>query len=146
MRAITGARPGEVFALRWGDLDLDVGSVHVARSPDHRGGKFVDLKTEGGIRTADLSKLLVAELVAHRERAGEAPAGALVFPTGAGRPARRPVLRTHAAVGDRGHERAGHATRAMKPRLELAVDNDQRDVRQPLDEPAAPSAAVKVRA
>lgn len=203
MLAFTGARPGEVFALRWGDLDLEGGSVHVARSWDHRGRTFVDPKTEAGIRTADLSKLLVAELLAHRARCGDPPAEALVFPNGAGRAhnpsnlrrdlwlplLKRAGLAHHTMYSCRhtfvslaraaGEEKfavarqVGHKTsklvdavyartlpsaiagmservtrRAMaeKPQLRIVVDNDQRDVREPLDEAAGEGEAAKVSA
>jgi integrase len=83
--ALAGLRPGEVYALRASDLDLTGGAVRVARSWDHRGGVFVNPKTEARIRTAPLAAWLCDELRAHVER--EALEGdALLFSTARGNP------------------------------------------------------------
>jgi integrase len=79
----TGARPGEAFALDWSAVDLEAKTLHIGRSWDHRGGKFVEPKTAAGHRVIPLSSWLVAELKAHRDRgSGEG----LVFPNRVGRP------------------------------------------------------------
>ena len=67
---LAGLRPGEVYALRASDIDLDAGAVRVARSWDNRGGLFVEPKTKAGVRTAPLAGWLVEELRAHVERIG----------------------------------------------------------------------------
>jgi integrase len=67
---LAGLRPGEVYALRASDIDLEAGAVRVARSWDHRGGLFVEPKTKAGVRTAPLAGWLVEELRAHIERIG----------------------------------------------------------------------------
>ena len=82
---LTGLRPGEVYALRACDVDLDGGSVRVVRSWDHRGRLFVEPKTKAGNRTAPLAGWLVEELRAHLERTG-AKGEALLFPTRQGNP------------------------------------------------------------
>jgi integrase len=82
---LAGLRPGEVYALRACDLDLDAGSVRVARSWDHRGRVFVEPKTKAGNRTAPLAGWLVDELRAHVERIG-AKGEALLFATANGNP------------------------------------------------------------
>jgi integrase len=82
---LAGPRPGEVYALRTSDLDLAGGAVHIARSWDHRGGVFVEPKTEAGTRTISLAGWLVTELSAHVERLGLKD-DALLFSTAAGTP------------------------------------------------------------
>jgi len=57
--------------------------LHVRRSWDHRGSKFVEPETSAGQRTVPLSGWLVKELKAHRERTGGT---GLVFANGNGRP------------------------------------------------------------
>ena len=47
---VTGIRPGEAFALDWSAVDLEAGTLHIGRSWDHRGGKFVEPKTAAGHR------------------------------------------------------------------------------------------------
>jgi integrase len=79
----TGMRPGEAYALRWSDLDLEGGSARIARSWDRRGRLFVEPKTQAGTRTVALSGWLVKALEAHR---GEAALDALVFSTRNDRP------------------------------------------------------------
>jgi integrase len=79
----TGMRPGEVYALDWSAVDLEEGCLRVERSWDHRGKKFVEPKTQAGNRIVPLSRWLVGELKAHRERSD---GSGLVFPNGVGRP------------------------------------------------------------
>jgi integrase len=79
----TGLRPGELYALDWSAVDLERGSLAVLRSWDHRGKKFVEPKTQAGIRVVPLSGWLVTELTAHQERTG---GNGLVFPTRTGLP------------------------------------------------------------
>jgi integrase len=93
--AATGARFGELTALRWSDVDLDIGRIAIERSLSWaRGGestaryRFYPPKTRAGIRTIpiqhDLTMLLkVWKLACPR---GELD---LVFPAPDGRPLRR---------------------------------------------------------
>lgn len=72
----TGLRLGELFELRWGDLDLEGGCVHVARSV-HRGA--ITTPKGGRGRTVNLTPETVGVLRAHRHLKGE-----LVFSTPTG--------------------------------------------------------------
>lgn len=81
----TGIRPGECFALRWRDVDLDGGSARITRNWDARGKQFTEPKTDAGRRTVALSGWLVAELKAHQERTS-AEGEALLFATRTGQP------------------------------------------------------------
>ena len=66
----TGARRGEILALRWGDLDLDRGTVRIERSLEQTtaGLKFKRPKTARGVRTISLPDVAVEALQAHRKR------------------------------------------------------------------------------
>ena len=85
MLAATGMRIGEALALRWGDLDLDAGTVTVNGTVVDRGGK----KSEGGgtvrqdygksanaHRTLTLPEWIIPDLLERRVLAS----GELVFP------------------------------------------------------------------
>lgn len=66
----TGARRGEVLALRWQDLDLDAARVSVTRSLVSVRNKltFSEPKTRRGWRSVALDSGTIAELRAHRAR------------------------------------------------------------------------------
>jgi len=83
MALSTGLRQGELLGLKWGDLDLGAGQVHVRRQFTH--GKFAPVKTKHARRTVPLPATLVSELKAWKL---QCPASAydLVFPNGAGNP------------------------------------------------------------
>jgi integrase len=88
--ADTGMRPGEVFALRWTDIDLAGHQVTVERAVE-RGGNVKSTKT-GASRVVDLTPRLAAALD-RQQTAVEAAALAagrdvnpLVFPSDAGTP------------------------------------------------------------
>ncbi len=85
MLALCGLRPGELFALRWQDVDLTAGSAGISRSYDWRARQFKAPKTAAGVRTVALSGWLVGELQAHQERTGGS-GEALVFGTASGGP------------------------------------------------------------
>jgi integrase len=87
----TGMRRGEMLALRWGDVDLDHGSIRVERSIEqtNRGLAFKAPKTRAGRRTVSIPSSVAAELRQHwREQQemrlqlalGRAGAKDLVFP------------------------------------------------------------------
>jgi integrase len=81
----TGMRPGECYALRWADVDLEAGCARIARTWDWRGKTFTPPKTAAGNRTVALSGWVVSELTAHQERLEE-KGEALIFATRTGRP------------------------------------------------------------
>jgi integrase len=66
-----GLRLGELRALIWDDVDLDVGLIHVRRSMDARGG-LVPPKSAAGLRTVPIPRVLRGFLLEQRfqDRAG----------------------------------------------------------------------------
>ena len=83
--AATGARRGEVCALRWSDVDLDAGTLTIRRSLAAVVGGPIekDTKTHASRRIA-LDKATVEVLAAHREQAKErASIGGFAFDRGA---------------------------------------------------------------
>jgi integrase len=81
---LTGARQGELLALRWGDVDLEQGIVYVRRSyhPEHG---FVEPKSARGSRAIFMSPELVRILRSHKASTNGS-ADRLVFPNTAGKP------------------------------------------------------------
>lgn len=51
-------RPGELYELRWRDVDLDIGLVHVTRAWDWVEGKAKPPKTRNGIRSLPIDPVL----------------------------------------------------------------------------------------
>jgi integrase len=93
----TGARRGEILALRWGDVDLTAGTIRIARSLEQTTGslKFKQPKTARGTRTISLPAAAVEALQLHRKRQleqrmalgqGKLVAETLVFSTIDGEP------------------------------------------------------------
>ena len=64
----TGARLGELLALRWSDLDLDAGVARISRSAQLVDGRvrFKPPKTSAGVRPVALGPATVAALRRHR--------------------------------------------------------------------------------
>ncbi len=64
----TGLRRGEILALRWEDLDLELGQVVVCRSLEQtkNGLRFKSPKTERGRRMVTLPGITLAELKSHK--------------------------------------------------------------------------------
>lgn len=62
-----GLRRGELRALRWEDIDLRAGVIHVRRSMDIR-GPIIAPKSAAGIRTVPIAKVLRVYLNEHRLR------------------------------------------------------------------------------
>jgi integrase len=100
-----GLRPGELLALKWEDVNLDVGTIHVYRALS--GGEFTAPKTAKSRRRIKLTSGAVAVLKRHRKRQLEermARAGlwqehGLVFPSSVGTPlSHRNVVRSFKAV------------------------------------------------
>jgi len=85
--AATGMRAGEVFGLRWGDVDLKARMIHVCRQ--FTAGEFVEFtKTEAGARSIGIDAKLAAELAEWKlaQKGEHRTAGALVVATSAGGP------------------------------------------------------------
>lgn len=66
----TGARRGEIAALRWSDLNLDAATVRIERSLEHTkdGIRVKPPKTAAGRRTVSLPSLTVQALRDHRRQ------------------------------------------------------------------------------
>jgi integrase len=87
----TGARRGELLALRWSDINLDSSELRIERTLERttKGGvRFKKPKTDAGLRTISLPPSAVSMLRDHRKQQlelrmqlgmGKAPADALVF-------------------------------------------------------------------
>jgi integrase len=103
--ATLGLRRGELLGLRWEDLDLDRGTVTVARTVQRVGGALVldDTKTEASDGTVLLPKITKRLLLEHRKQQDveRAEAGelwtdhGLVFPTSVGTPMEPRSLNRH---------------------------------------------------
>ena len=79
---LTGARQGELIALRWKNIDLDRGIVRIERSYNKLNGES-DPKTRSGKRSIIISDELLKILGDHRDAVGGSPSD-LVFSNGAG--------------------------------------------------------------
>jgi integrase len=77
--ASTGARAGEQWAARWGDIDLELGELRIARRVDVYGEEGVP-KTAAGVRTVPLSATLVAALRAWKLQSRYSKPDDLIFP------------------------------------------------------------------
>jgi integrase len=65
----TGARLGELLALRWGDIGLAAGTMRIERSLEQtqrEGIRAKAPKTRAGVRTIPLPPTAIAQLQAHR--------------------------------------------------------------------------------
>ncbi|MGE0792002.1 MAG: tyrosine-type recombinase/integrase [Sandaracinaceae bacterium] len=84
---ITGARHGELSALRWSDIDHAAGEIRIARAQWHGS---VDSTKTGTVRVVPMPEALSAALKAHRARMLSAQhpglSSGLVFPSRAGTP------------------------------------------------------------
>ena len=69
-----GLRRGELRALRWDDVDLRDGAIHVRRSWDDKEGDIAT-KTVAGERTVPLAGILRRVLVAHKMATGRSGEG-----------------------------------------------------------------------
>lgn len=92
---VTGARQGELAALRWQDVDLEAGTMRIARSVTRhtRSWAFKDPKTRAGIRHVSLPAGVVEGLRGQRRQVAEMRLAAstwedhdLVFPRVDGTP------------------------------------------------------------
>jgi integrase len=78
-----GLRRGELLALRWSDVDLASGVIHVERAYDDRADAVVEPKSHAGLRKVPIVGVLRDILVAHR---ADSPSNELVFASSTGRP------------------------------------------------------------
>jgi integrase len=90
--AATGLRIGELLALRWGALDLEVGTLSVRESVFE--GKFQAPKTQRAMRTIPLGPHAVKTLTGHRTRVHQREPNDLVFSKRKGEPFRESKLLT----------------------------------------------------
>jgi integrase len=79
----TGLRASELRGLKWSDVDLKRGELHVRQRAD-RFNKMGRLKSEAGERTVPLPPLVINTLKEHRLTCPKGELG-LVFPNGRGR-------------------------------------------------------------
>jgi integrase len=79
----TGMRQGELFGLKWDDIDWISGQVKVNRTYNH--GRFYEPKSKASHRRIDLAPQLIAQL---KEWQLACPPNTLdlVFPNGGGKP------------------------------------------------------------
>lgn len=78
----TGMRQGELFALRWEDVDLDARTIRVSRSVNTATGKVGTTKSRAGRRQIVMGAPAVDVLRAHRDKQQAAGySGVLVFPS-----------------------------------------------------------------
>jgi integrase len=63
-----GLRRGELMALRWADVDLAQGVIHVERSYDEKARLEIEPKSRAGKRTIPIVGALRDELLAHKAR------------------------------------------------------------------------------
>jgi integrase len=68
-----GARRGELLGLRWGDIDLDAGTLRIGRARVLVGGQVIEKapKSDNGYRTLPLDDALVGALRELRKRQRE---------------------------------------------------------------------------
>ncbi len=81
-----GLRSGEIAALRWRDIDLDVGEIHVREAWCHKTKTPIATKSAAAVRVVPVPRTLRSLLAAHLDLADDPRAAALVVPSRAGRP------------------------------------------------------------
>jgi len=100
---LSGLRRGELFALRWCDVDTDNGCLTVRQAVYE--GRFDTPKTQAGVRQIPLGAAALQLLADWRARAKRLDPDALVFSTGTGKPispnnvARQQIFPTCEALG-----------------------------------------------
>ena len=99
----TGARQGEILGLRWIDIDLDAGLIHIRQALIKRTGAIVfgPPKTAAGARSIPITKSSIEMLRSHRERQDSERENSsdwedygLVFPSSRGTPLDHGRVRT----------------------------------------------------
>jgi integrase len=84
MALLTGVRRGELFALRWGDVDQSNRSLLVRTAVYE--GVFDDPKTLAGVRTIPLPEAALQLLAAWKAQSRRTAAHELIFSTASGKP------------------------------------------------------------
>jgi len=84
LAAYCGLREGEIFGLRWSDVDLKAGLISIEQHYTH--GSFGEVKTDAGKRTVGLDRDVVAVLREWKLRQGGGGEHDLVLPSSAGTP------------------------------------------------------------
>ncbi len=64
----TGMRPGEIYALKWTDINLDVGYISVQRSISKACSETKETKTPAGVRRVEIDSKLKAYLESMESR------------------------------------------------------------------------------
>lgn len=64
----TGMRPGEIFALKWSDINLDAGYIAVQRAISRASSETKETKTPSGTRRIDIDGKLTAYLMGMESR------------------------------------------------------------------------------
>ena len=90
LMAATGLRIGELLAVRWRAVDMEVGTLAVRESVYE--GKFQRPKTSKSRRTIPLGPHAIASLKEHRDRSTRKSDDDLVFPNKSGEPLRESKL------------------------------------------------------
>lgn len=97
LAAKTGMRQGELFGLKWTDVQWSAGAIHIQRQIQRVPGKgwsFVEPKIRSGRRTVRIGPALINVLRHHKERQDLERAAVgkrwvdnnLIFPNGVGNP------------------------------------------------------------
>lgn len=92
-----GLRQGEMFGLRWSDVDLRAKTITIREQAVEVAGKVVlrPPKTDSSIRTVKMPFETMRALARHRRSLNLAPGPSLVFPNLHGEPQRRGSFRVH---------------------------------------------------
>jgi integrase len=77
----SGLRQGELLGLRWSDVNLEAGTIHVRSTLDKRDGEwlFPAPKSEKSVRTVPLTKDALRALSAQRNQQWEDKVGAYIW-------------------------------------------------------------------
>src|SRR4029077_3690131 len=91
---MTGAREGELFALRWGDIDWVNNQILIRRglSRTKGGWKFYEPKTKYSRRRIDVDPVLLLELKKWKLMLPKCDLDDLVFPSASGQPLHRSTV------------------------------------------------------
>jgi integrase len=105
LAATTGMRRGEILALRWSDVDLEAGTLRVARSLEQSGAglNFKEPKSRYSKRAISLASATVDALKTHRALRDTGPDGLVVCrPDGTPYPPNQLSAEFHRAVHNKG--------------------------------------------